>query len=104
MMRGRGGRKLSDVLFYVGYAFFTMLAYLPSLYARYSWSGTGFLKRKFFAMLIYNILCVYVHMKYVKYSCLPVVGEKEDPILGWISFSMIVVYMFSMPVTWSRRV
>jgi hypothetical protein len=45
-----------------------------------------------------------VHMKYVKYSCLPVVGENEDPILGWISFSMIVVYMFSMPVTWSRRV
>ncbi|WP_421523376.1 hypothetical protein [Pseudomonas yamanorum] len=94
---------MSDVYFYLTYALVTLLFYIPSLLARFRWSGSGFSKLKFFGVLVYNILFVYVHMKYVKYGYLPFFGEREDPVLGWVSFVMIFLYMFSMPVTWERK-
>lgn len=94
---------MSDVYFYVTYALLTLLFYIPSLWARFEWSGAGFSKLKFYSLLAYNVFFVYVYMKYVKYGSLPFIGEREDPFLGWVSFAMIFLYMFSMPVTWERK-
>jgi hypothetical protein len=42
-------------------------------------------------------------MRFVDRGVLPIVGEKNNEILGWASFVVIFMYMFSVPMPWEGK-
>ena len=99
----KGGVVMSELIFYTGYIFFSIAFYIPSLLASQCWSGRKFSTSKFIGVIVYNIFCVYVHMRFVDRGVLPIVGEKNNEILGWASFVMMFMYMFSVPMPWEGK-
>ena len=94
---------MSNLIFYTGYIFFIIACYIPSLLASRCWSGHRFSISKFLVVDAYNVFCIYIHMRYVERGVLPVVGEKDNEILGWASFVMMFMYMFSVPMPWEGK-
>jgi hypothetical protein len=42
-------------------------------------------------------------MRFVDRGVLPIVGEKNNEVLGWASFVVIFMYMFSVPMPWEGK-
>jgi hypothetical protein len=42
-------------------------------------------------------------MRYVERGVLPIVGEKDNDVLGWASFVMIFIHAVSTPMPWERK-
>jgi hypothetical protein len=76
---------------------FTILFYLPTICARYRFSGAAFSPLKLWGVMTYNIVCGYYHLKFVAYGTLPSIGEAENSTLGWVSLCMPVIYGLSLP-------
>ena len=94
---------MSNLIFYTGYIFFISACYIPSLLASRCWSGHRFSIIKFLVVDAYNVFCIYIHMRYVERGVLPVVGEKDNDVLGWASFVMIFIHAVSTPMPWERK-
>lgn len=94
---------MSDTVFYITFILFSILFYLPSFWARFAFSGSQFSAARFWGVLIYNFIFMFIHMKFIKTSSIPFIGEKDNHVLGWFSFFMLFAYSFSTPASWERK-
>ncbi|UVJ43938.1 hypothetical protein NVV94_26060 [Pseudomonas sp. LS1212] len=94
---------MTDVFFYTGFTFFSILFYLPSFWARFAFSGSRFSIAKFWGVTAYNFIFMFIHMDFINTRNIPLVGEKDNSVIGWLSFFMLFAYSFSIPTPWERR-
>lgn len=103
MIFENGGLVVSNIFIYAGYLFFTVLFYLPPLWASSAWSGNKFSRWKLLVVSIYNIFFTYAHMKFVDQGYILFVGYVDKSILGWVSLFMILLYVSTIPDEQEQR-
>lgn len=90
---------MNGVLLYSGFVFFSIVFYLPSVWARCNWSGENVTPLKFWSVVLYNCVFAYVHMSFMKFGELVFIGFVDNSVLGWFSFLMLLLFMFTGPVS-----
>ncbi|TWR92497.1 hypothetical protein [Pseudomonas saxonica] len=88
---------MNNVVFYVGFVFFSMLFYLPSFWARFAYSGGGISLLGLLSIAVYNIFFIGVHVLHAKTGYLPVIDKNTSNGAQWFSFFVAMAYVFSLP-------
>lgn len=91
---------MNTLFFYTAFTFFSILFYLPSLWARYAFSGRNFSAVKFWCVMIYNVMFISFHIDFVEKKHIPFIGERDNSVIGWLSFFLIFAYGYAIPVNW----
>ncbi|MCQ3002112.1 hypothetical protein NLO98_20385 [Pseudomonas syringae] len=88
---------MSDILFYGIFCLISLLLFLPSLWARFAYSGAKFTNKKSSIATAYNGILIFIHLNFIKNDTLPFIGEKDPEIIGWVSFAMLFLYIYALP-------
>ena len=92
-------REMSNMLFYTGIVFFSVVFYLPSLWATCKWSGENVTQLKFWSVVLYNCVFAFVHMYCMKFGELVFIGAVDNLAMRWFSSFMLLLFMFTGPVS-----
>ena len=92
-------REMSDMLFYTGIVFFSVVFYLPSLWATCKWSGEHLTPLKFWSVVLYNCIFAFVHMYCMRFGGLVFIGAVDNLAMRWFSSFMLLLFMFTGPVS-----
>ncbi len=74
-----------------------ILLYLPSLWAKFTFSGRHHTRAKFFIAFSYNLLISHFHWRFVETGNLPFLGVYEPEPMGWLSLFMVLAYAYALP-------
>lgn len=88
---------MNDIIFNSAFTVASILLYIPSLWARASFSGTDFSRNKLWGTMLYNYIFMFIHFDFVKNSQLPFIGQREESSIEWLSFFMIFAYLYALP-------
>ena len=88
---------MNNAIFYSVFCATSLLFFLPSLWARFAFSGEKYSYRKSITATTYNGVFFFIHLNFIKNSELPFMGEIEPDTIGWVSFAMLFLYMYAIP-------
>jgi len=76
----------------------SLVFFLPSLWARLAFSGEQYTEKKSTLTMIYNGMFIFLHLNFIQNGELPFIGETDTEIIGWVSFAMLFLYMYALPL------
>ncbi|WP_157900757.1 hypothetical protein [Pseudomonas floridensis] len=90
----------SEIYVYMVFVITGIRLYLPSFWARYTFSGKGFTATRFWILNVYNIILGYLHMRFIENNSIPLYGYLDSSMPGWFSMAMIIAHVCTHSVTW----
>ncbi|SQG00095.1 Uncharacterised protein [Paucimonas lemoignei] len=90
-------RTMSDAFCYTTYCTLTLLFYLPSLWARFNYSGEKYSSNSSLIARTYNATLFFIHLNFIQNEQLPFIEHKDPDPIGWISFAMLILYINTLP-------
>ncbi|KPG98215.1 hypothetical protein AEQ67_12705 [Pseudomonas sp. RIT-PI-q] len=94
---------MNNAVFYIGFTFCSCLFYFPSLWASYKFSGRNFTVFRFWGVMTYNVVLIFVHVRFIKEGYVPVIGEQDNSGIGWLSFFFVFAYAYAIPFPWKSK-
>lgn len=83
--------------FYILYLPITALLFLPSIWARFNFSGENYTDKKSLIAKTYNVTLFVIHLNFIQNDQLPFIGDIKADGIGWVSFVMAILYMYALP-------
>lgn len=88
---------MNNAIFYFTFCFLSVLLYLPSLWARFTFSGEKYTDNKSLIAKTYNGIFFFIHLNFIQNEQLPFIGNINPDTIGWVSLAMAILYMYALP-------
>ncbi|WP_122666077.1 hypothetical protein [Pseudomonas viridiflava] len=88
---------MNNTVFYITFTCFSFLLFLPSLWARFNFSGKKYTDNKSLIAKIYNSALFFIHLNFIQNEQLPFIGNIKSETIGWVSLVMAILYMYALP-------
>lgn len=88
---------MNNTVFYITFTCFSLLLFLPSLWARFNFSGEKYTDNKSLISKIYNSTLFFIHLNFIQNEQLPFIGSIKSETIGWVSLIMAILYIYALP-------
>lgn len=85
------------MIFYAAFCVLSLLLFIPSLWARFNFSGENYTDKKSLIAKTYNVTLFVIHLNFIQNDQLPFIGDIKADTIGWVSLVMAILYMYALP-------